>query len=263
MNFFDNEDRIIEWLQETVAYKGYSVLQESFELTQFYQSIFEASAWREWHNSAGKGAPPPDYYNTKLGVMMEVIRIDDHGHVGENGKYINPVNKKESQIQKELRKHMDCSDAYIFVNARTDLSTLEDHNYSFYKENFVRTVKKHAENISLYKSNHPDFKLAFLVFDESSAYIETDDPMIISQGKIAKGQPIFGRRYHYPVLDNNFMSIFKDYPVDYLIIFAPFKSYFSQSVDQEYPHVCVVDLSKYNFDNMLNYDAKRLISMEA
>ena len=56
-----------------------------------------------WIDSSGKDQLPPDFYNDKDKIMMEVMRVDDHGYK-KHGKIINPTYRKENQIRKELEE---------------------------------------------------------------------------------------------------------------------------------------------------------------
>ena len=122
---------------------------------------------------------------------MEVMRVDDHAFMNEKGVLINPVNMRESKIQKEMRERIkeaqpeaDLDSIKIVVNAVTDLPSTEDHNYQFYCANFQRALEKHIKKILLYRSNHPDKKLIFFVFDESTAYVQVDDEELVKRGPI-------------------------------------------------------------------------------
>ena len=41
---------------------------------------------KKWINSSGKNDPPPDFYNDKKKLMMDVMRIDDHAYINKKGK---------------------------------------------------------------------------------------------------------------------------------------------------------------------------------
>lgn len=67
--------------------------------------------------------------------MMDIMRVDDHGHLGRNGKsIINPTLQRESEVMRELKQNGILD---MFPNAQphlivdTKLPTDEDHNYIF------------------------------------------------------------------------------------------------------------------------------------
>ena len=90
-----------------------------------------------------------------------------------------------------------CSFGYspIFLPFLAEVLT-KNHNYDMYYNGFKRTVTKHINKISNYKSNHPNAKCIFLVFDESSGtYYENNGN---------KDQGIL----HYHFMDKNFIDVF-------------------------------------------------------
>ena len=182
-------------------------------------SIVDDKIWKtEWVDCSAKNDPPPDFYSESQKLMMEVMRIDDHAFE-QNGKVINPTIQRESMRAKELRKKLNLSsDTQLFINSPTDLPSLQDHNYRFYKYNFKRVIEKHIEKIPLYRSNHPDYKLIFFVFDESSMYCQTD----IQNRIIKKDEPVLGKP-HVWYFDKAFIDVFMNSGIDYLIWFTPYK----------------------------------------
>lgn len=154
MNYFDKELNILEWFRIPIG----EIMCFPFEnetCKELYLSLIKDDWFKDWVESSGKADPPPDFYNPKIKMMMDVMRVDDHAYVNERGKIINPVNQRESKIRKELEKSsimgLLSNDASIIINAVTDLPEREDHNYEFYYENFKRVIKKHIESIPLYK----------------------------------------------------------------------------------------------------------------
>lgn len=255
MNYFDDENKIIECLQDVEKSSVcFAVLNE--EIVSVFESIHNEEQWKLWKNSSGKSDPPPDFYCDKLKLMMDVMRVDDHAYKNKKGKLVNPTNAKESSMQNELRQS-GILDRFpnvkdIICNAMTDLPTAQDHNYKFYNNNFIRTVEEHKRKIELYKQNHPGFKSIFFILDESSAYFEAEQRRdeIIYQAPI-KGYP------HLWLLDQAFTNVFMGSEIDYVIWFAPYK--------QEHlfcniilPEVVVyntkehLDSRKYKIDNMIS-----------
>ena len=147
----------------------------------------------------------------------------------------------------------------VFVNAVTDLPTLEDHNYQFYYSNFKRTIEKHIKKIPLYKQNHPGYRLAFFVFDESSPYVQVED-QALTKRTITKGE-VFLCRTHCHFLDKKMVDVFKNSDIDFLIWFSPYKHYES-TYPYEIPKVCVFDIKKYNYTDVIEYSEKMIISAE-
>lgn len=197
---------------------------------------------------------------------MEVMRIDDHAFVNEKGILINPVNMRESKLQKEIREKIkesqpdaDLDSIKIVVNAVTDLPSNQDHNYQFYCANFQRALDKHIKKIPLYRSNHPDKKLVFFVCDESTAYVQVDDPEFAKRGPM-EGEP-FSAALVWHFMDKRFVDVFRNADIDYLIWYAPYKRFWGASVQP--PKVCVFDVKNYNYKHIVEYPEELITSSEA
>ena len=258
MNYFDDENKIIEWLQE-VECSSVCFPIENDELVAVFEAIYNEEQWKLWINSSGKADPPPDFYCDELKLMMDVMRVDDHAFKNKKGKIVNPTNARESQKQRELRESgildMFPNAENVIVNAITDLPTEQDHNYAFYKNNFVRVVEDHKSKIEQYKQNHPEFKTIFLICDESSAYMEAE----YKPNEIYEGMPLIGRP-HFWFLDKNFIKIFMNSTIDYVIWFAPFK-HDHLFCGLKLPEVVVFD-TKQQIDDSVEYLIDKMISCE-
>ncbi len=208
---------------------------------------------KDWIDSSGKNQLPPDFYNGKEKVMMEVMRVDDHGY-RKHRKTINPTYRRENEIRKELEeKGFDklFPNAKLIVSANTGLPTKEDHNYEYYYKNFQRTIQKHCDNIKNYRNNHKDYKLIFLVYDESSAYIDAESTNEIS---------VYGRLHSY-FLDKRFVECFQNEDIDYLVWMTPYKRYQYAPEKLQPPRATVYDIKNINCE-LIEYDEKRMVSSE-
>lgn len=262
MNYFDNELNILEWFRNVPEQQVLFPI-ENQECIDLYLSLSSNERFSEWVNNSGKADPPPDFYNPKTNLMMDVMRIDDHGHIDSKGKYINPVNQRESVIQKELRSS-GLLDAFpnvqsIFVNTVTDLPAHEDHNYNYYLENFSRTVKKHIQSIPLYQKNHQEYETVFFVFDESGGYVLAENEQQVLKG-VKEGEAFYCSPYlHFA--DKRFAEIMIGTDIDYLIWYSPFKHFESDMPDL--PTVCVYDVKKINLADFEDYPQNLIVSTEA
>lgn len=258
MNYFDNENKIIEWFQD-VDPSSVCFPVETDDLVAVFESIYDEEKWKHWKNSSGKSDPPPDFYCDKLKLMMDVMRIDDHAHKNKKGKLINPTSARESKLQKKIRES-GILDKFpnvenIICNAITDLPTEQDHNYKFYKNNFIRVVDEHKRKIELYKQNHPDFKIIFFILDESSAYFEANEkPQFVLEGMSCLGRP------HFWFMDKAFLQVFINSKIDYIVWFTPFKHFelFGKIV---LPEVVVFDTSQ-TINELQDYVLDKMISCE-
>ena len=259
MSLYDNENKIIETFQEERE-KNICIIPETKELCEIFNCIHNKKNWKLWKNASGKGDPPPDFYSENLKIMMDVMRIDDHGYENSRGKIINPTLKKENEIYNEIMNSEFIKNIKfkgdIIVNAVTDLPSNEDHNYDFYLKNFKRIINKHIESIPLYKENHPGFKLIFFVFDESSGYLEKEDYTNIKK----VGQAVRGRIHDW-FLDESFVNILKESEVDYLIWYSPYKHYIGLN-EELLPKACVYDVKKIDNNILIKYDIRKMESVE-
>lgn len=54
-------------------------LSDDADTHRVFKSIYNDSLWEEWTDASAKDAPPPDFYNDTQHLMLEVMRVDDHG----------------------------------------------------------------------------------------------------------------------------------------------------------------------------------------
>lgn len=258
--FADREADIIQWLQN-IQEKEIYFIPEDDKSIECFETIYDKEKWLYWIDSSGKNAPPPDFFSDKYHLMMDVMRVDDHAFKNKKGKVVNPQLMHERELYKELLNSGILSsfrpDVKIFINGDSGLSSIVDHNYTFYYRNFNRVVKSHIDSIPLYKKNHPDYKIIFMIFDESTAYFQ---PSEIIDGKLIKGSIIKGRP-HFAFLDRRFVGVAMNSGIDYLIWFTPYKKIDFSGKSLELPKVCVYDLST-NISDLIDYPENEVISCE-
>ena len=246
MAYYDSEINVINDFCECDNGEIYLLNSNNEKILQCVRKI------EEWHCSSSKSDPPPDFYSDKYKLMMEVMRVDDHAYINAKGKVINSHIKKENETYKEMQKFVKDNNisfsGNIFVNTVTYLSTQEDHSYDKYLSNFKRVIDNHNSSYDLYKNNHVNYKLIYLILDESSSYMERVGDVIQA-------------RLHLFFFDKSFISILKKSKADYYIWFAPFK-HFNSKEKVELPQVIIYskeDLKKikiieYNNTSMHNVE---------
>mgnify|MGYP000070036751 CR=1 FL=1 len=221
MDIFDNESEIIALFQSIRQNETMLFPSEDDEAKKLFESIVDLDLWKAWTDSSAHDAPPPDFYNEEMRVMMDIMRVDDHGHKNKKGKIVNPARQHDTELIHELESSgilKQFSNAKLIVNGITDLPTHKDHNYSYYYKNFCRTVNSHKEKIANYKKNHPGFSVVFFVFDESSMYCSTLESYQNRRvGDLMKAFP------HLWFTDKRFIDVLIDSEIDYLIWFTPYK----------------------------------------
>lgn len=261
MTFYEKEENLIGMLQSVPFYKT-AFFSRGLKLRLLYSKVHN---WLKWHlfwkDSSAKNALPPDFYSDRYKLMLEVMRVDDHGF-RKNGKYRNPSYEREREIEKRLRAIAGDEETFnsltIFIVPKTGLPTIDDHNYKFYLENFKRTIEKHKNKIAKYKENHPGYKIIFYVFDESSAYFVPADEKI----KILKsGEKALGFVHQY-YKDKAFLQAFLDSDIDYLIWHTPFKLVWTyDKVSMKMPQICVFDCKK-SVEMTIDYNPDAMVSVE-
>ena len=260
MNYYDDENSIIESFQ---CLNDSSVFFPIFtdDAEEVYRSIHDLEEWNKWTNSAGKSDPPPDYFNDEKQLMMDVMIVEDNSFIGKKGKPVNPTKKQESLMRKELEKigilesfpHLE----KIMLIAHTGLPTKEDHNYIFYRDNFNRVIKNHISKIGKYNENHRGYKKIFLIMDESTAYIQTQN----LDHTFAEGDMI-PAKIHFHFFDKAFLDAFFGSEIDYLIWYTPYKHVWTDKEKLNLPQAVIYDVKNMDF-NKIVYDPLYMMSNEA
>ena len=233
------------------------LVYESEDVEQIVSSILDPDIWKGWIDASSKdNVPPPDFYNDDLGLMMEVMRVDDHGFK-KKGKVVNPTYDREHQIERELRDAGILAmfpNAELVINADSGLPTEQDHNFKYYFDNFKRTVENHIKKTPKYSANHPDHKLIFFIYDESSAYFESACE-VPEQYIVAPGRP------HLFMVDKAFVEVFQKADIDYVIWFTPYKRIKCLEEGFSLPKACVYKVGEplsaehtYNVEKMVSVD---------
>lgn len=138
MLYAEKEANLIKDFQD-LGTGSICLFSESADVEQIVSSILDLDIWKGWIDASSKdNVPPPDFYNDDLGLMMEVMRIDDHGFK-KKGKVVNLTYDREHQIERELRDAgiLDMfPNAELVINADSGLPTEQDHNFKYYFDNF-------------------------------------------------------------------------------------------------------------------------------
>lgn len=257
---YDREDLIIKRFQQ-LEFARIKINSIDIKLLKILVSIHNKRNWKKWINTSGKNELPPDFYNPKLKMMMDVMRIDDHSRLNKDGKVINLHNKRESEITKELiSKNSSIKEAYekghLYITPFTGTVGHADHNYRLYVDNFKRVINKHIGKIELYKKNHPGYKVIFFIFDESTPYMKLKN----CQPPKKPGDLMYGELHEW-WNDNLMLKELKKSNIDYIIWYTPYKI-FSPSKKIKYPMAVVYDVSKIKHNKSKKYNLTDLESME-
>lgn len=255
MAYYDSEINIVNDLCECDNSEIFIFNGNDEEILQCVRKV------EEWQCSSSKSDPPPDFYSDKYKLMMEVMRVDDHACINSKGKVINLHIKKENETYKEIQKFVKDNNisfsGNIFVNTVTDLSTQEHHSYDKYLSNFKRVIDNHNSSYDLYKNNHVNYKLIYLILDESSSYMEKEG-FNVNDALVGD---VIRARLHLFFFDKSFISILKKSKADYYIWFAPFK-YFNSKEKVELPQVIVYSKEDLKKIKIIEYNNTSMHSVE-
>lgn len=265
MNHFDSESKILEKFRFVKKSESFP---NSPNAKRIFNSIHNKSRWKKWIDASNKSTPPPDYYSDDFKLMMEVMRIDDHAYVDEKtGKIINPVSKRESEIQRELRdsevfKSYPNVENTLIIPYLPELSAKEYRNYGRYKNNFIRVIEKHKKQIQSYRKNHPGYKLIFFVMDESEEYVKVKSEYIANKERFLN--EFMSCERHVPMRDEILINAIKESGIDFFVWYMPYKVIQTQEMklDSSLPKVCVIDVAhlKKNPFSTQNYDERLMVS---
>lgn len=259
MQTLNDESMILDMFRE-VKSKEIVPLGNFLECKKIHLSLTGVLNRKEWINSSGKSDPPPDFYDSKHKLMMDVMRIDDHAYIDSRGRIQNKTLQREGLILKEINQP-ERDDIKLFIVGDTKLPTNEDHNFDRYYKNFERVFKEHESKIDLYKSNHPGYKTIFFICDESTAYVEVLNSEDVCkekhQGDLTLAKP------HIFCLDRKFIKIIKESKVDYVIWYAPWK--LLQSIEKgifPLPKGAIIDVKNLTDKKLIDYNHGMMISSE-
>lgn len=263
MDIFDCESEIIRLFQSTKQNETMLFPSEDDEAKKLFQSIVDMDLWKNWIDSSAHDAPPPDFYNEEMLIMMDIMRVDDHGYKNKKGKTVNPARQHDTELMHELKNSgilKQFPNAKLIVNGITDLPTHKDHNYTYYYKNFCGTVNSHKEKIANYKKNHPGFSIAFFVFDESSMYCSTSESYRHRKvGDLMNAVP------HLWFTDKRFMDVLTNSEIDYLIWFTPYKYVNAFKDNGErliLPHAVIINIHSLDKIPLNDYSVDTMESTE-
>ena len=257
MNYFDNESKILDLLYMSSLFR-ICFVNFSFPLLRFFLSIYLTKGFASWINNSANTLAPPDFVCDESKRMLEVMRVDDYK---QNGYQPNALeSKRYRQIEKDMRIHGKTLDRLsVIINPAPNEKS--ENSWKQYLNNFSRIVLNHAGKVNTYRTLHPGYKLGFLIFDESAAYVETETRIttIPTQGSTTG----FARYYHAP-FDKSFQDILLQSNSDFVIWMTPYK----KTPDNSWrglKDVYLIDINKAKRKPMPNirYDCDKIICLES
>lgn len=258
-NSLDIEAEQLDFLRTGFMSEECALIPEDEEAEAILSIVLDEAGWED---HSGEDVSPPDFVNHGQHIMLEAMRVDDHERPGDKKGFVNPSRSHESEIirqyEHEFREMLDMAadDARLTINGKTGLPTEQDHGYGMYLDGFRRIVEKHARHADSYRDNYPGYKLIFYVFDESTGYLESAEPIKseIHEGDYLRGRP------HYFFADAAFLDVIRSSKADYFIWRTPFKHEHLFAEGLMLPETVVYDVARMNVPD-IHYDRDRMVSM--
>lgn len=195
----------------------------------------------------------PDFEDLPHSLLLEAMRVDDHPRPGKK----DATRALEGSALHEVRKvglTEMFPNASLIANVNTQLPTDKDHNYPAYLTQFAKVIGDHARKVTDYRETRPGFDLGFLIFDESTAYIET----LGAFGPDRQGRP------HVWFADTAFADILKAADIDCVAWLTPYKLILgADETPYPLPQLTIIDLNLIDDQLRVFYDAKRMKSAES
>lgn len=195
-----------------------NIIHEKSKIRASHKSekiLFEEIKKAEWTDNT---ATRPDFISDN--VMIELFEIDDIVTT-KKGKN-NPQRKADARALRDVQNFIEKVGRENFnpdlkivargdtrYNPETDSYEDEEteihHNYQAYIDNFQRVCRKHIDSIPAYRTNFPDKKLGFMIYDNSTYYT--------SRQEMKPREALL----NLPFFDKNFMSALVKSDVDFII----------------------------------------------
>jgi len=192
----------------------------------------------------------PDFEDTVAMLLLEAMVVDDHPRPGRK----DWTRIRESEVIRELEASgLDVHpDAQVIAAVSSGFPTDQDHSYRAYADHFTRTVLKHARNSEVYRAERPGYELGFIVFDESTAYIEGT----------GEGEAVVTGRPHAWFADVAFVDAIQQSGADCFVWVTPYKRLGTDAGVMPLPGMTILDVALLRKAERFVYDAGRMVSSE-
>lgn len=253
INGYDDEKSLLRRMRE-VKRKNIVCLHNSKLEREVKQAFFSMFTRDKIVDNSGKADLPPDFYSNELGIMADMIQVNDYetSYVNANGvtKYLNPLKEEESKAYRKFLQEREIEEKpgdLVLVAANPSGAT-----YTKYVDGFKRIYNEHAGKKSVYLSNFPDCKkVGILICDDSHLYLQRID------GRICAA--------HCPFKDFEFLKTIKDSDMDFLVWY--FSNKFAYLKDGSpvklHPEIIIIDVQQISMSNATIYDKNTLVCAES
>ena len=256
--YFDDEATLLKNIMAVP--KNEILLLPNNKNTRLIKRLLKEKKFDKWCIEAENTNFPPDVYIDEYKLMGDFMMVNDSEHYvrDKKGKLKNINRQKEadSMAYKKLTHQIDVNKldgvTLIIDSDTSNVPPEELHNFKWYLECFKRVVGNHIRKIPTYQKNHSGYQTIFFVIDESPGYCEP-------HYKANTGKNYFGHR-HLPCFDFEFMKIFQNADVDYVVLHMPWKCFQTPFGLNILYRLVIVDLKyleqirfvKYDHTNMVN-----------
>lgn len=271
-----DEMSILDYMITSTANNHFNdspILAETQDELDVWSIVSSRDNLDKWIDSSRDTSFPPDLYSDNIGYMIEVFRVDDIAFENKQGKSVNTEKRAEGILRKQMSPFLNNgqkliitkgsgkplskeqlgnfakiakkSDIVLFEDGGNNIPSKDHHNYQRYVSNFNRVVKKHIDSIPMYRKNHPNLKLVFLIMDESTHYYDAKNEVRgIKEGEEFE---LNSQDIHFPFLDRDMMTLFLEADIDYIVWYMPYKFFFpiSCEINNIFPKVAVIDPRQY------------------
>ena len=243
-----------------------SLLQQNLNKIEKLFCFILLKKCNKWTINNAHNDPPPDYYSSHYKIMFDVMRVNDSeikyiNAAGEE-KYRNPVLVKESILFKNQRAmYPNVQPEQILINLQPDECYWEEHTYEKYCNHVCRVLQDHLKSAEMCKRKHKNWKMGFLVMDETEIYVQCKNVNDISGSIDQIKQCEVEDLPHVPFLDQRMMNLLMNSEIDFLIWFCPYKAMGRDILN--FPLVTFIDLQKMKTLKCVlkEYPEKSMISL--
>lgn len=256
MRTFDNESFIFQYYR-IISKNKIKCFGRFFHCLRIKLLTHSKIFSKTWKDSSSKNDLPPDFYNKKHRIVMEIMRMDDCVDNIDGKRVRNSFEKTNLFMKKHAGKDYKktLNGDLIFI---PDTRNSKEFNFQGYVNNFERVILKHSNKVEEYQKNYPKCKTTvFLVCDESNNYVQVYNNEDLKKEnerdvELEKFLP------HMAYCDKKFIEIIKNCKADYLIWLFRYKSMCVNGKEILQPRVCIYDIKHlkikgrtYNHNMML------------
>lgn len=241
--------------------------------TRFYTKskkeydLFEKITSTSWKDNT---AVRPDFISDK--IMIEMFEVDDI--VTKKKGTNNPQRKADARALRTVTNFIDQAPEGLFaedmkiiahgdtrydpeLDTTTPENSYDHHNYKAYLNNFNRICHKHLDSVKAYRDNYPLKKLGFLIIDDSTFYIRRR-----VNNKISSKSAF----YSFPVFDKNFMQIFIQSDVDFVLWAFNNKGFYTldepHGENSDFPNLFLINKEHYYNKHSRRFNINIMDSLE-